>query len=163
MNLIKRPLTGKGVLAWFLGFFALVFVANGAFVYFAHSSWTGLDRKDAYREGLAYNQTLAAAKAQKELGWVSELELEKREGGTYRMTATFADGEDAAIFGLEVVVRIRRPATDAFDRTAMLESIGEGRYAADIALPEPGQWDVEVEAYGLEEEHFIVEKRFFVE
>ncbi|MBL4602812.1 MAG: FixH family protein, partial [Emcibacteraceae bacterium] len=43
-----KPYTGKRILAWFVGFFLVVFLANGIMTYFALSTWTGLETENAY-------------------------------------------------------------------------------------------------------------------
>ncbi|RMF11649.1 MAG: hypothetical protein D6763_02545 [Alphaproteobacteria bacterium] len=161
-NPFRRPLTGQGVLAWLIGFFAVVFLVNGIFVYFAQKSWTGLDRDDAYRRGLDYNRTLAAARSQRELGWSVELDLVATPDGRYRLFTKFLDDADAPLFGLAVEALIRHPIRDAYDQSVTLRSAGEGRYVADIVLPHPGQWDVEVEARGAADQRFRVRKRFYL-
>ncbi|MDP6343656.1 MAG: FixH family protein, partial [Alphaproteobacteria bacterium] len=57
----ERPLTGRDVLWLLLGFFALIIVVNGIFVVLALNSFSGVSTENAYRQGLAYNQTLQAA------------------------------------------------------------------------------------------------------
>ena len=49
----------------FLGFFAVVLLANGAMIWLAFATWTGLETEGAYQKGLAYNRTLAETEAQR--------------------------------------------------------------------------------------------------
>ncbi|MEX0814747.1 MAG: FixH family protein, partial [Dongiaceae bacterium] len=42
---------------------------NAALVYLALDSFSGLETEGAYRRGVAYDATLAAARAQGEMGW----------------------------------------------------------------------------------------------
>ncbi len=159
----NKPLTGRRFLVWIVSFFAVIFAANGTFVYFAEKTFTGLADNHAYRDGLHYNDTLAAAAAQRELGWTARLSLDKEHDGAYRLSATFEDSDKAPVLGLEVEAKIQRPATAALDQSVMLESIGEGRYAADVDLPAVGQWDVTIEADGAGDQHFKIKKRFSVQ
>jgi len=57
----QQGLRGRHVLAGFLGFFAIVFVVNGAMMYAAVSTYSGLVANEPYRKGLHYNERLAAA------------------------------------------------------------------------------------------------------
>ena len=52
----------------FVGFFFLTFGVNGALVYFAMSTWTGLETH-YWQRGTAYNAALAGARQQRERGW----------------------------------------------------------------------------------------------
>ena len=157
-----RRLTGRQVLFWIVGFFAVVFIANGFIVYFATDSWTGLETEDAYRKGLDYNNQIRAAQDQRALGWVADLSLQPGDNELYRLTAEFTDAEDAPVFDLEVSATLKRPVQDRLDQTVMLESLGSGTYGEDVTLPASGQWDVVVEARGPEGEQFVVEKRFII-
>ena len=60
-----RRITGRQVLFGILGFFGVVFAANGAFIFFALDSFTGLATDSPYQRGIEYNQTLAAAAEQR--------------------------------------------------------------------------------------------------
>ena len=61
-----KPLTGRGVLIWLAGFFGVMIVANGIFLYFAITTFSGLDDASSYRAGRNYSGELAAAAAQAE-------------------------------------------------------------------------------------------------
>ena len=159
----ERRLTGRHVLFWILGFFAAVFIANGFIVYFASESWTGLDTEDAYRKGLDYNSDIRAAQDQRALGWRAGLSLQPGDDDLYRLTAEFTDAQDAPVLGLEVEATLKRPVQDRLDQTVMLEPAGGGAYKKDVVLPAPGQWEVVIEARGLEGEQFVIEKRFIVQ
>ena len=64
-----RELTGKHVLFWFLGFFALVFAVNGALVKAATSTFGGVETSSSYKAGLMFKQDIAAAEQQDALNW----------------------------------------------------------------------------------------------
>ena len=64
-----RPVTGYTVLAWMVGFFAVIFAANGVFIYLAAGSFPGLEVSSAYKAGQEYNGEIAAAAAQSARGW----------------------------------------------------------------------------------------------
>ena len=56
----------------FLAFFAAVFVVNGAMIYSAVSTYTGLVANEPYRKGLHYNERIAADERQARLGWTDD-------------------------------------------------------------------------------------------
>lgn len=139
---------GRRVLAYILAFFGVVIVANGIFIYAALKSWSGLETKDAYERGLAYNETLRAAEEQIAQGWTLDLSVEKASPGEGAVSALLRDASGVGIDGLAVTVRFVRPVAEGYDRTVALAPVGEGRYRADVALPMAGQWDARVLATG---------------
>ena len=61
-------------------------LANGAMIWLAFATWTGLETEGAYQKGLAYNRTLEEAEAQAALGWQVDLELEQEAAGARAAT-----------------------------------------------------------------------------
>ena len=145
-KMFRGPLTGRHVLIMLLAFFGIVFAANGAFVYFARASWTGVETEDAYRKGLSYNRAVTDAEAQHALGWkIAAFEV-SMDAGRQVMTVRLVDAGGAPLRGLDVAASLRRPTTDRLDRQVTLSEGEDGLYRAALDLPEPGQWDVEVVA-----------------
>ena len=100
-----KELKGRHVLMVLCGFFGVMFVVNGIFVYFAVATFSGGDTSDPYRKGLHYNETLTADERQAERGWRTDIayddktrparaELPRQEGGadhrTHASTASSA-------------------------------------------------------------------------
>lgn len=56
-----RELTGRIVLTWLVGFFAVVFAVNGVMAVAAISTFSGLDSDSPYQAGLAFDAEIAAA------------------------------------------------------------------------------------------------------
>jgi nitrogen fixation protein FixH len=137
-----KEITGRHVLIGLLGFFGIMLLANGVFVYFALSTFNGLENPNAYRDGLHYNQRIAAAEKQAALGWSHRLAL--NEAG--RLELTIRDREGGAVFGLAVTGEIRRPVGDGPAHSLALNEIGDGLYAAAPAGLEPGNWIVSLDA-----------------
>lgn len=131
----------------FVGAFAVIIAVNGALVYFAQSSFSGLETEHAYERGLKYNQTLEAAAAQDQLGWRGEITLDPAANGQYELAVQFADRQARPIDGLRVDAHVRRPSNADMDQDVTLRHMGGGRYAAEIALPALGQWDVRIVAH----------------
>lgn len=157
-----RPINGRHVLAGLVAAFGLVLLANGTFVYLALSSWTGLSTDDPYRRGLAYNETLAAAAAQRALGWRAEIEATPTGGGTARIAARFVDRRARPLEDLTVTATLRRPTHEGYDRTFALPHGGAGRYAAEAALPLNGQWEVRIEARSPQGSQFEARERVWL-
>lgn len=138
--------TGSHVLAALLGFFGVMFLVNGFFVYCALSTFGGIDTPDAYRKGLAYNATLAAAGEQVALGWSARLDY-VADAGTLALTVT--DGTNRPMRGLVISGRLFRPTTDRFDRAlgAFNES-SPGFYTLRLDGIAAGAWIADLEARG---------------
>lgn len=146
---MDKPLTGRQVLLGFLAFFGVVFLANGIMMWQAAATFDGRQEEDAYRKGRDYNATLAAARAQQDLGW--DVTLEHKAWGaptTRTVTARFTDAEGRPLSDLEVTATFFSPVEEEDDVTALLSPVGEGRYQAVMALPRAGNWELRLQAHG---------------
>lgn len=130
----------------FVGGFAIVVAVNGTLIYFAQSSFSGLDTEHAYERGLDYNRALEAAAAQDEVGWQGRITLAEADDGRHELAVQFADKQAMPIDSLSVEAHLRRPSNAGMDLSVPLQRQGNGRYAAAITLPAPGQWDVRIVA-----------------
>ena len=128
----------------FVGFFAVVFVANGLLIVFALSSWTGFDGADAYRRGVHYNNALAAAAHQAQLGWHSHIAFADKGGHAGRVEFALTDRGDAPVRHAAVKAIIVRPTAAGHDFTETLAESAPGRYAATVEFPLAGQCEVRV-------------------
>lgn len=133
---------GKHVLIAVLGMFGIVILVNLTFVYFALDSWTGLTTENAYQEGLAYNQVLAARDAQRDLGWQGDLSLGTASSGEDSVTITLKDKSGAPLSGLELTGKLRRPTREGIDQSLIWQEQAPGAYNALVALPQRGNWDL---------------------
>ena len=141
-----HPLTGRAVLALFIGLFALVFAVNGIFTYFALASWPGFSQSDAYRTGLRYNQVLEQARKQAELGWTSTVHF-SAEG---LFLVAIADSQGWPVEGLEVSVALARPISETRDLNLVLDPFDDGVYGTRIAASVAGRWHAVVLAEDAE-------------
>jgi nitrogen fixation protein FixH len=126
--------------------FAVVLAANGALVAFAFGSWTGLETQGAYEKGVAYNDTLAAAREQAALGWQVGITLAPGDDGRVRLEATFQDRNGRPPRLTAVTARLIRPTHSGHDLVLPLAKLESGRYGVETIFPLPGQWDVRVRA-----------------
>ncbi len=132
----------------FVGGFGVVIVANVVLIVFALSSWTGLETDQAYKKGIAYNQTLEAASAQAARGWRTSLAFESSGPSSGTLAVSFVDSTGNPVEGLSVTAWLVRPTHEGFDREVSLVSDRAGRYATPLDFPLAGQWQVRVEALG---------------
>jgi nitrogen fixation protein FixH len=140
-----RRLTGRQVLWILVAAFGFVFAVNGTMAWLAEKSFPGLVSDDAYREGLEYNRTLAARRAQLALGWRADVTV-TGEGTARIVTATFRDRDGAPLTGMSVTAHLVRPVVQGLDRTSVLAEAAPGTYRADIALAALGNWRLEIDA-----------------
>jgi nitrogen fixation protein FixH len=158
----ENPLTGRHVLLMMLGFFGIILAANGAFLYFAVTSFSGIDTENAYVKGLAYNRTLEAAEAQRALGWTLALDQARLSDGRQALSLSIRSRAGAALDGLNVVGEMRRPARQDLDRRVVFTPVGEGRYDAEVALPLTGRWDLSLRASARDGAVFVMEQRLWL-
>lgn len=145
---MTRPINGKDVLYGFIAFFMLIFAANGALVYFAMESWTGLETDNSYEKGLAYNRILDADARQQALGWQGIVGVDPVSNGRVRLRVTVSDRQGRSLSGLDVVVRFVRPTHHGHDFTETLKAKEAGIYETEFQPPLRGIWDVRVDAAG---------------
>lgn len=138
-----RQITGKTVLIGMLSFFGVIFAVNMTFMYLALNTWPELVSKRAYLDGLEYNATLDAAKAQRDRGWSSVLDY---TGETVMVRMT--DKSQAPIVGLDINLTFRRPINDTADIKLVLNEITAtpGIYTINLTLPLKGRWYGVIEA-----------------
>lgn len=140
-----RMVTGWTVLGWLTAFFALIFAANGAFIYYAVTSFPGLEVDSSYRAGQEFAGEMEAAAAQAARGWNVSARA-RLDGGRLILDATFADKAGAPERALAVTAHLEHPANVAFDRTVVLAETAPGRYTAELDGVNPGQWSLVLDA-----------------
>ena len=133
----QRELRGWHVLLIFISFFALMFAVNGVFLYHAITSFPGEDIKKSYVQGLDYNRTLDARKAQNTLGWSASAGF---EDGNLIFQLKDADGRLVRPHTVEA--EIRRATTVRMDRTLELTRSASGAYIAKINDLDAGRWTI---------------------
>jgi len=157
-----KAITGKTVLAWLLGFFGVVFAANAVFIYLALGSFPGVVVESSYEAGQAYNQEIAAAKAQADLNWqvTSELVRDGDAGGKLVVTAKDANG--APLYGVELNAMLRNPVHDDADMRVTFNADGGGRYVGEVDELASGNWTLVLLISRDGERKFKSENRIFV-
>lgn len=139
----------------FLAFFGAVVAANGVMIYFAATTFSGVDERALYKRGTSYNEVLAAARDQAALGWTADLSHAALGGTVGRLHLRVVDSLGQPVEGAAVVAIAKRPTTAQYDFRFALEPDGAGGYVAEVAWPVPGVWDVKlgVEAGGRRFQH----------
>jgi nitrogen fixation protein FixH len=137
-GLFRNGVTGRHVLSFMLAFFGVSIGVNGAFTWLAVSTFSGVETDAAYQKGLRYNDVLADAARQTELGWRVTTAYDQAE---QQLVVDLVGRLGSPLGGQQVSAVIGRPASDRYDRHLQLTERGTGRHVAAIPL-EPGQWDV---------------------
>lgn len=157
-----KPITGKTVLAWLLGFFAVVFAANAVFIYLALGSFPGVVVESSYEAGQAYNRELAAAKVQAGLHWQVSSSVERTGTGGARILVEAADAAGVPLYGVEIRAYLRHPAHALADVDTVLKADGGGRYVADLNAIPAGNWTLILEIDRDGDRKFKSENRIFL-
>lgn len=131
----------------FVAMFGVVIVANGALIWFARSSFSGLTDEGAYDKGIGYNRALEGAAAQARLGWRADVGFVPSVAGRGAIEARITDRAGRPMDGLEAEILLRRPAEAGLDQRLALVPQGAGMFRAEVTVPKPGQWIVRVHAF----------------
>jgi nitrogen fixation protein FixH len=145
--------------ALFVGMMLLVVAVNGTMMFFAESTFSGLDTDKAYQEGIEYNAILKDAAASAALGWTAKTEITKVTAGRH-IAVTITDKAGQPVESLRVNGHLVRPVSTAFDQALTLRQEGAGIYGTDVTLPANGSWELRLEATGGATDWQIVQRVF---
>lgn len=137
-----KQLTGRHVLFMLIGFFGVMLMANAIFVYFALSTFRGLENPNAYQDGVNYNLRIEAGQKQAALGWSHEIVANMPE----KLELHLFDKNGEPLTGLIVSGALRRPIGELSGELMKFEEAGGGIYRADLKQLEAGNWIVSLEA-----------------
>jgi nitrogen fixation protein FixH len=133
---------GRWIPWLFVAFFAVVVAVNGAMIWIALGSWTGLATNQAYDRGLQYNRNLAAARRQAALGWRPELHARLTDGLAGEVELAVTDALRQPLAGADVAIRFERPTSEGADFTLAMVPSEAGIYRTRFELPLAGVWNV---------------------
>lgn len=159
-EIAMRRIDGRHVLAGLMTFFGVMLMANAIFVYYAVTTFGGLDTEDAYRKGLAYNATLEEASGQADLGWKTGLAYDADRGV---LALTVADAADQPVNGLTVSGRLLHPASRALDVALdRFEQRGEGQYLITLDSGIQGAWIADLVLQSSREAPYRMRQRLWL-
>jgi nitrogen fixation protein FixH len=157
-----KAITGKTVLVWLLGFFAVIFTANAIFIWLALGSFPGVVVESSYKAGQAYNQDIAEAKAQSERGWQVEAGLVRTTETNARVEVSALDKANTPLAGLVFTATLRHPTHENGDVVVPLSEGSPGVYAAEVPRVSAGNWNLVLEARRGDTRVFRSENRAFL-
>jgi nitrogen fixation protein FixH len=153
-----RELTGRAVLFWLLGFFALVFAVNAVLVQAATSTFGGLETSSSYKAGLMFERELASARRQDALHWQVGGTLVRDASGQAVLNVNARNAQGAPLAGLTAEARLAHPADARLDHVVPLSQTGAGQFSGQAAA-QPGQWELIVDLYRGGERQFRTRSR----
>src|SRR5215471_336287 len=107
-----KPLTGRGVLVWLAGFFAIIIATNAVFITEAVKTFRGEDEQKPYLQGVEYNQTLAHRAEQKRLGWHATIDAQRSPDGKVEILVMLSHPDGSPETGARLDGELRHPADE---------------------------------------------------
>jgi len=127
----------------FVGCMTLVVGVNAGMVMAALSTYSGLTHPNPFGRGLAYNRVLERLEQQERLGWRVEAAWAAAGGNDPdRLRLVARDSMDHPLVGARVFGFLIRPVERADPITLQFTEGAAGVYAAEVSLPQRGQWDI---------------------
>ncbi|WP_289032835.1 FixH family protein [uncultured Roseibium sp.] len=157
-----KAFTGRTVLFWLFGFFAVIFAANAVFIWLAVGSFPGVVVESSYTAGQTYNQEIADAKAQSERGWQVKADLTRAANGGASLKVEARDKLGAPLTGLAFVAHLNHPTHDGVDLDVALVEGESGVYTGTADALAAGNWNMVLDAESADERLFRSENRIFL-
>ena len=158
----SHQLTGRSVLIIFIGFFLVVFAANGIMTFLAIDTFSGIETEDAYRKGRDYNQVIEEGRAQEALSWQAVMNAQSLGNSRLGIGINVLGKDGLPRQGANVALTLMRPAEQGKDVIVTLQETEAGVFASEIDLPEPGNWKAFVTVTLGNGEEFRLETKLFV-
>ena len=129
-----RELTGRAVLYWLIGFFAIVFVVNGVLVQAATSTFRGMETGSSYQAGLIFRQEISSAERQEALHWQIEGKLLRNSQGDAVLAISARDAQGVPLTGLTASAHLAHPADARLDLAIPMRPAGSDLSRGDERL-----------------------------
>lgn len=148
----------------FVGGFLVVLTVNVVLMFFATTTFNGLETRTPWEDGNTYNAQIAASEAQVALGWSVDLAsqpvpAEAVDGvAPARLALTVRDRDGNPVDGLTVAGEVRRPTQAGLDQPVRLDPYGPGTYRQTVTLPVTGQWEVRLTATRGQDRYHLRER-----
>ena len=144
---IQQPKRAK-LIAWiFAAFFSTFIIVDISYIIVAEKNWRGLATEDGYQKGLKYNDTIAAVKAQNQLGWKSQINYQFEKSKTGILQVKLFDKNHQEISTATITANMKRPVQEGKDFSVDLKFDTKTQsYNSAIEFSMIGQWDIEIVA-----------------
>ena len=137
-------LTGRMVLASLIVFFATVVAVNVVMIRAATSTFGGLETKNPYQAGLAFNREHDAALAQDARHWNVTANLARQSGAIAEVSVKLRDQNGNPVSGVAIASTLAHPADARRDHTITMVQRAAGEFAGTADVP-PGFWDLMID------------------
>ncbi len=138
-------LTGRHVLALFVGFFVIVGTVNGVMLRAAMTTMPGSEARNGYALSQRFNAELAAAAEQEARGWQASAATE-RFGDGLAITITVRDRDGLPLAALAVEAVATHPTDRNLDQRLQVVEAAPGRYVARTERIADGAWTLVLQA-----------------
>ncbi len=124
--------------------FLVVIAVNGALIYFATSSWTGVVTETPFEDGNDYNRVLARGDAEAATGWTVTIDAARPAAGSKQAHIV------VVVVGLAPNVKLvaravaQRPIGRNMAMNVPLAATAPGRFEGDAVMASPGNWELRV-------------------
>jgi nitrogen fixation protein FixH len=139
-----REVTGRTVLFYLVGFFAVVTAVNAAMMTAAVTTFSGVETANSYQAGVTFAREEAAADAQQARHWRVNAALRPQADGTTKVELSTRDSADRPLTALQANVLLIHPTDRRLDHPVAMHADGSGRFHGSTA-PAAGQWDLVIE------------------
>ncbi|MEO1198143.1 MAG: FixH family protein [Pseudomonadota bacterium] len=137
----ERRITGRTVLLAMIAFFSVIFIANGFLLYFAFTTFSGLEGKSAYEAGLRFEERAIQAEQQAELGWTVAADVARAgQSDVVIVDLHVRDRQDAPVHGMAFTATFERLTQQDDDVAIRLSESEAGRYIGQANAIPAGQW-----------------------
>ena len=142
---MTRRFTGWHMAGILVAFFGVIIAVNFTMAYFATSTFGGKVVDNSYVASQKYNEWLAAAKAQEQLGWTHETALDAERRLVVKVSAA----------GATIEAMARHPLGREAELDLAFEPAGDDGFRSTDALP-AGRWIVHLTiTRGADQARFI--------
>ena len=125
----------------FVAGFAVVIAVNGIMVWLAIGSFSGLYTPQPRQRSLHYNEIIARQADRDALGWRLDVRWLAQDD---RLEIALVDAQGRPLGDARLHAELVRPAEKRPPLAVDLVAVDIGRYAATVALPARGNWDLDV-------------------
>lgn len=156
---LARTLNGRSVLLMFCAFFGVIFAMNALFMYFAFSTFGGIDAAGAYRKNFLLTSKIAAAERQNNLGWSVSGSISRSGTDTASISLNVVDKDAQPVDVKSVTAELRRPADKRLDAIVVIQRTGPNTFRGSASRISAGQWDFVVTLASSRGERFHSKNR----
>ncbi|WP_257548080.1 FixH family protein [Sphingopyxis sp. DBS4] len=148
----RGPFTGRHAAMILVAFFGVVISVNIVMASFALSTFGGTVVDNSYVASQHYNEWLARADAQDQLGWDKSVTVDESR---HVRLAVRKDG--APVEGLRIVATLRHPLGQTPPRALRFAPVADGTLRSLGALP-AGRWQIDLSVHrGADEARYRVD------